>query len=529
MRLPRFPPWLTSLRLATVVVLLAAFSLLGLGQFIGARSTYTASLEQTEQHDELLRARHAQSLFAATLEELKRQSWDNATWDEAHDYATGKNPAFIDVNFSADVYDVHSIDAIALLSADYRVLDARGFDHASGKVVPPPEGLRESLGRDGDIARFFQPHSPNGGYVRFGGLIYVVGTAPILHNGAVGEPAGWFVSLRRIDGAYATYLADRIGARAQVAVVANRASDLATGAIPLSVADVRFDTSSDETMRTRFVLGSVDRTHHLEVTLDTLRTVHGAAIAGARSLLLSTLVAGALASLLALWFIDRRLLSPLHQISQRLRMIGDRTRLSDRLPESSRRDEIGQLAHTMNSLLARIEAHEDETEQGRDAALTASRIKSEFVARMSHEIRTPMNGVLGMTELLQRTDLNERQRKFCETIHRSATSLLDIVNDILDFSKMEAGRLLLQPVTFSLKDTVEDVVELLAARAHAKGTELIVAVDPGVPAHVTSDPVRLTQILTNLIGNAIKFTDGGEIVVRVRMPEPAGGSGMLSA
>ena len=521
------PRWLTSLRLATVGVLLSSFAVLGVGQFIAARHSYTASLDQSEQHDELLRARHVQALFAATLEELKRQSWDNATWDEAYRYVRGENPGFIDVNFAPGVYDVHNTDMIAVLGADFTLLATRAFDHLHNTTVAPPAGLIQALAAQGDIARFFRPNAPNGGYARFDGQTYLVGTSPVLRNGGVGEPAGWFVSLRRIDASYTQYLGERVGSHATMRIVGADHGDLPTGAVPLSVADLKLDATRDDTMLTRFVLGAIDHAHRLEVQLDTPRTVHAAAVAGARSLLLSTLAAGALASLLALWFIDRRLLSPLHAITQRLRTIGERTRLSDRLPESAREDEIGLLAHTMNGMLARIEAHEEATEFSRDAAVRASRIKSEFVARMSHEIRTPMNGVLGMTELLQRTDLNERQRKFCETIHRSATSLLDIVNDILDFSKMEAGRLLLQPVPFSLRDTVEDVVELLAARAHARGTELIVAVDPGVPLYVTSDPVRLTQILTNLIGNAIKFTDGGEILVRVRQIASRGREMML--
>ena len=169
-----------------------------------------------------------------------------------------------------------------------------------------------------------------------------------------------------------------------------------------------------------------------------------------------------------------------------------------------------------------VEIRNAELDIARRRAIQASRAKSEFLANMSHEIRTPMNGVIGFTRLLGKTQLNEKQHDYLTTIEKSAISLLRIVDDILDFSQLESGKLILSHEPFGLRECVESAVTLWAPQAHAKHLELVAMVYSDVPEHLVGDETRIIQILNNLIGNAVKFTERGEIVLRVMLDEEKG-------
>jgi two-component system, sensor histidine kinase and response regulator len=284
--------------------------------------------------------------------------------------------------------------------------------------------------------------------------------------------------------------------------------------------------SSEYTQVKKIVLGSLEQIEEMKVQ-DAQRASE-ANVAQAKASadeMLAVMAVGVVLALGAGILLTLSITLPVRRIVEALVAVaaGD---LTPRLEVDSD-DEIGQVSRTLNWTIAELRTAREELIGTREAAVASSHAKSEFLSSMSHEIRTPMNAVLGMAELLSETELNSEQRRYLEVMSNNGEALLELINSILDLAKIESGLLQLESIDFDLNDLIDKLLATFGSRAHAKGLELAARITPGVAENLIGDPLRLRQILVNLIGNALKFTDAGEVILVIDNDPAANQAGHL--
>jgi signal transduction histidine kinase/FixJ family two-component response regulator len=504
-----------SLQKKVFVLFLTLGIVFSLGSYTGLTAVVQPTFDTFERQSaeqSLLRVRRALEAEFRSLEIVNREY---SEWDHTYEYAQGRRADYVAENLDVAYWKNIDIDIMVFADADGNLLWGGMTDGESGNSQDLSQGLLQSFGPEHPLLAG-ETDASESGFLRTRGAPLMVSKLPILTTLGEGPAMGTLVVGKYLDEERVRDISRRAGTELRFITVDNLDSGIDM------FESFRQAASSDDLMTWETTKGRI-------VAREALRDVFGQpafllevgtprAIAGigrdAINLALVFFLVATVFFLLGAWiFMKAAIVEPVTTLTRKvvtMRESGD-TELE---LKSDRRDEIGVLTNAFGELTASLGKANKGLESARDRALAVSNAKSEFLARMSHEIRTPMNGVLGMVELLDRTPLAKFQRQYTASIQDSAKALLDVIDDILDFSKVEAGKLQLDNVAFELNPFLHDVTESLRGLANDKRLMLSCITPEGGPLFIEADPIRLRQVLVNLLGNAIKFTEKGSVILQ---------------
>ncbi len=462
------------------------------------------SRSRFDQEDALLSVGRARVAIRQSLEADRGRVTDFAWWDELYGWVDRPHPAAIDAflrdNFINTLPAKYGDQYIGIWRADRTPVAlwhdsvAATFAHAA-----PISSIFDDLDQKRAAA----------GYLTLGGAIYRVSGAVILPSDLT-RPApshGYLITAQKLDDSTTARLSVSLQQRVGIRPVILHADSTN-----------RIVFAGGDSVATSFGMTDMFGAPKVRVELRASRAFLRGVEGWMQRLLAGAILLGGLFLILLVFVVSRYLMRPFERIGAqfaRMRAEGRIFRLED-VPTAR---EWAHFTAAFNHLADARERAERQLADARDEALASTRAKSDFLANMSHEIRTPMNAILGLSDLLRRTPLAPEQLRYVEAVHGSGEALLTLVNDILDLSKVEAGKLTIETVPFDLRRAIEETVAIFTHRAAERGVRLEQEISTDVPQRVLGDPGRLRQVLTNLVGNALKFTKDGRVLVRVAVDD----------
>ncbi len=466
----------------------------------GTAFVLSAARSRFDREDAAASVRRARVAIGLTTEADRGRITDFAWWDELYSWVERRHPVVLDAflrdNFINTLPAKYGDQFIGIWRAD-RAPVAEWHDSAAASFAHavPLSAIFDLLDRNRTAS----------GFLTLGGAIYRVSGALIRPSDLESKAPshGYLVTAQRVDERATARLSVSLQQRVAIRPVILR-----------SDSTVRLVFARGDSVATSFGMGDLFGRPKLGVELRASRAFLRGVEGWMRHLLAGALILGGLLLGLLVFVVSRYLMRPFARIGEQFERMRAEGRIF-RLDDAPTAREWAHFTDAFNHLADARERAERLLASARDEALESTRAKSDFLANMSHEIRTPMNAILGLSDLLRRTTLAPEQLRYVEAVHGSGEALLTLVNDILDLSKVEAGKLTIETVPFDLHRAVAETVAIFTHRAAERGVRLEEDIAPDVPRRVLGDPGRLRQVLTNLVGNALKFTREGRVRVRV--------------